>query len=359
MKKILQIIGFKSNANLLDSKMYIVKAFLAIATAYGFGIKTDLVKLDMISVLFGTMLTLEPVTITGIKNAWNQITATLLGVISTFIIISIFGINIITVATVVAITLYIGLKINWREVPVVSFFTAIYMTQYVQLGPLGEPSMWLTAKLRLMALIYGVLIAIVYNFLFSFVSYKQMPNKRLKWILDSLGKVTVKIEHGLREKNINDIKNINKLLPNIAKDIDWVYRLFEDTERENNLKKKYLTIEKSIQKEINILFEIKSICHSLYDFGHYIERKENQIMKNNDNILIFENELVKISNRIELISQKLDENSSLVVKNSRNFDIVKTENNDISIMRLEGNIAEINYCLDTIEDFLYLNNKFK
>ena len=62
----------------------------------------------MISLLFGLMLTLEPVTLTGVRNGLNQIYASHLGALSTAIIIYCFGINIWTVAISMAFTLLCG-----------------------------------------------------------------------------------------------------------------------------------------------------------------------------------------------------------------------------------------------------------
>lgn len=355
MKKVIALFEFEENAKLLDSRIYIIKVFLAIATAYGLGIRTELVKADMISVLFGLMLTLEPVNITGIKNGWNQIYATMLGVVATFIIISLFGVNILTVPVAVVLTLYIGIKINWREVPVVAFFTAIYMTQYVQIGPFGEPSPWLTAQLRLLALIYGVVIGIIFNLIFSFIAYKRMPKKRLKWMMKTIYNLVEELEIGLKSKDINVIKNINKVLPNVGGDIDWIYRLFLDSEKENQFKNKILNQNKSIQKEINILFEIKSLNHALYDFTHYLERKEYSILENNDavdefcatfNIILKKIENVEkiFENEESLNFNKFDENHEEIIR------IIKEK----SFKRLSGNLKEILYCMDTIEEILML-----
>src|SRR5690348_807192 len=113
-------VRFKKEAILLDSKLYIIKAFFAVMTAYIFAIKNPILKLDTISVLFGLMLTLEPVTLTGIKNGLNQIYATVLGAISTAVIIFIFqslGISMVWIISLsMAFTLYVCLKIDYRAV---------------------------------------------------------------------------------------------------------------------------------------------------------------------------------------------------------------------------------------------------
>ncbi|GKT19327.1 hypothetical protein ADUPG1_004314, partial [Aduncisulcus paluster] len=96
----------------------------------------------MISVLFGLILTLEPVNVTGLRRGWEQFFATLIAAAS------------------VALTLYVCLKVNWRQISPVALFTAIYMTQYIQLDAAGNPSVLLTFRLRVIALGFGVFTAV-------------------------------------------------------------------------------------------------------------------------------------------------------------------------------------------------------
>ena len=164
-------------------------------TAYAIAHNNSVLKLDMISLLFGLMLTLEPVTLTGVRNGLNQIYASSLGALSTAIILYCFGINIWTVAISIAFTLYVGLKINWREVSVVAIFTSIYMTQYVQNTAAGQPSIFLTFRLRILALGVGIVIAILFNFLFSLFSYRSMIYKRITFLLGStISSLTIILE---------------------------------------------------------------------------------------------------------------------------------------------------------------------
>lgn len=169
MKKLVSLFfSFKKEAWLFDSKLYILKTFfLSVITAYAIASFFPLLQKDMISLLFGLLLTLEPVTITGIRSGLDQIYATTLGAILTAVIITLFGINIWTVAFSITVTLFVSIKINWKVISVVALFTAIYMTQYVQLDSAGLPSAFLTFRLRITALATGVSVAILYNFIFS------------------------------------------------------------------------------------------------------------------------------------------------------------------------------------------------
>ena len=244
MRKIISILSLKGEANLLDSKLYILKSFLAVMTAYAIAHNNSVLKLDMISLLFGLMLTLEPVTLTGVRNGLNQIYASSLGALSTAIILYCFGINIWTVAISMAFTLYVGLKINWREVSVVAIFTSIYMTQYVQNTATGEPSIFLTFRLRIFALGVGIMIAILFNFLFSLFSYRNMIYKRITFLLGSTISSLSIILECIKVSDFHNLIKEGKALPTVFNNIDWVYSQFEDIKKESNLKFKMMKLQR-------------------------------------------------------------------------------------------------------------------
>lgn len=153
---------------LFDSPLYMLKAFLSVMTGYLLFSQHTIIGKDMISVLFGMMLSLEPVNISGIKSGLAQFEATILGGLVTAAIITLAGVNLITVPLAVMMTLYISILLDWRNISPVAFFTSIYMTQYIQFTAGGDPSMLLTLRLRLMALGAGVFVAIAFNFYFHY-----------------------------------------------------------------------------------------------------------------------------------------------------------------------------------------------
>ena len=107
MKSISNILGFNKEAMLLDSKLYIVKSMVAIATGYIIGSKMPIANLDMISVLLGVMYNLEPVNVSGIKGGINQLLASTLGAACTGILILLFGVMSKLITYYVAIIQYL------------------------------------------------------------------------------------------------------------------------------------------------------------------------------------------------------------------------------------------------------------
>ncbi|QUI25145.1 hypothetical protein HZI73_23870 [Vallitalea pronyensis] len=270
MKKLLSFFSFKKEAWLFDSKLYIFKTFLSVMTAYAIASFIPLLQKDMISLLFGLLLTLEPVTITGIRSGLDQIYATTLGAILTALIITLFGINIWTVALSIALTLFVSLKINWKVVSVVALFTAIYMTQYVQLDAAGLPSAYLTFQLRITALGTGVAVAILFNFIFSLFSYRRMEEKRIAYLLHAIATHFSLVKDGLAKGNSSIILEAKNNLPHTFNDIDSLFSLLTDKEKEYAFKKKlHLPSKLAYNKALKqVITSLRNITHLLYDTSY-------------------------------------------------------------------------------------------
>jgi len=267
MKKTIDFILLRKEAYLFDTKLYIAKAFVTVLTAYTVGQRLPLVQKDMISILFGLMMTLEPVTVTGIRSGMNQIIATFLGALATTVIITIFGINLITVALSVSATLLLCLKINWREVSPVAIFTSIYMTQYVQYTAKGEASELQTFLLRILALGFGVCIAILYNFLFSIFFYQRMEKKRITHLYEAIAGHMKHIKAGLEDNQVSIFYREKEDISATFHGIDWLMSLLHDKEKEEKLKRKISP--KTRYQEIvtfkKMLFCLRNITHLIYD----------------------------------------------------------------------------------------------
>lgn len=236
-----------------DSPLFILKSFLAILTGYVLFHAHEIVGRDMISVLFGIMLSLEPVGVAGIKSGIGQIKATIIGGIITAIIIYFGGINTLTIPLSVAATIYITLLMDWKNISIIAIFTSIYMTQYVQLNALNEPSVILTFQLRMMAVFSGVFVAIFYNVVFSKLFYKGLVRKRSLYLTEKLlSHVEV-----LREKP-SDIKALKKNITETFTDIDFVKKNIVDLKKEKK-KSRYLDFMEGY------LYSLRNINHYLMD----------------------------------------------------------------------------------------------
>ncbi|MDO4799930.1 MAG: aromatic acid exporter family protein [Bacillota bacterium] len=189
-----QWVRLDQRALLFDAPIYVFKAFVAIAIAYGLRF-VPFIQKDMISVLFAVMLTLEPHNKLGFQRAWEQFLASVIGGGSSLAVLSLFGINSFTVPFVVALTLYLCLRFNWRFVTPAAYFTAIYMSQYVQLMSDGTPDFPMTFALRLSALGAGILIALIVNELFARIFYRKMQHKRLAFVFSSLCDIIRALHH--------------------------------------------------------------------------------------------------------------------------------------------------------------------
>lgn len=272
----------KKEANLLDSKWFILKTFLAISTAYIIFSNVPFVNRDMITVLFALVLTLEPVNTVGLKNGWDQIFASFIGAASTSVLVLIFGVNAFTVGASVALTLYIGLLLDWKNVSVVALFTAIYMTQFLQLGADGNPDVGITFMLRFAALGSGVVVAVTYNYIFSLFQYKAISNKRSVYLIkQTLGNLASARE-SLKSCDPGKFQVLRQSLIETSNNIEWIAGHFHGIEKETSKSFFYSPIQiETLESSQRRVSEIRNIGHLMFDIAYVIgeEKLETEHLK--------------------------------------------------------------------------------
>lgn len=261
----------KKEANLLDSKWFILKTFLAISTAFLIFSNVPFVSRDMITVLFGLVLTLEPVNTVGLKNGWDQIFASFIGAASTSVLILLFGVNPITVGASVALTLYICLLLNWKSVSVVALFTAIYMTQFLQQGPDGSPDVGITFMLRFAALGAGVMVAVIYNYIFSLFQYKEISNKRSVYLIKQTLSNLASAREALKEGEPAKFQVLRQGLIEMSNNIEWISSHFSGIEKETSKSFFYSPIQiETLERSQIRINEIRNIGHLMFDIAYVI-----------------------------------------------------------------------------------------
>lgn len=268
MNKIIKLLGLRREAILLDSRLYIIKSMVALSVGYILGRTFQITRLDMISVLLGVMYNLEPNNTSAFKSGMNQLLASALGAITTSILIFVAGyqINFITVAIGIGFTLYISLKIDYRMVSPVAIFTSIYMTQFLQHNEAGAPSIVSTFILRIAALGLGVLVALIFNYLFSLLYYRQIGKRRLEFLkLQGVKGLKTAIEILYGNENTLDYHII---MAGVFNDIEMVKTNIETMMKENifpfNHKEK-----KNLKPLYECVVSIKNLVHLAYDCVYY------------------------------------------------------------------------------------------
>ncbi|MBN2852023.1 MAG: hypothetical protein JXQ23_04730 [Clostridia bacterium] len=290
MKNILRKLLLNREAVLFDSHLYILKGFLGILTGYVLFDSNAFIGRDMISLLFGMMLTLEPVNTTGLKTGFNQFKASFVGGMVTAVIVGIFGINFITVALSMALTMYVSLLIDWKSILPVAIFTSIYMTQVIQYTTAGDPSMLLTLQLRFVSLGTGVLIAVVYNYLFSILFYKSMIRKRIVFLFERTASMMERYCIHLEQENIDQLKLLKREDPLIFGDIDFVYGHVSDLSKE---KKK----REDLKAYLEIILEIRDLNHYFLDLVmRSLEEKDKRVI---GEISIIRQEIIHMAGLLE------------------------------------------------------------
>lgn len=255
-------------AILFDSPLYLIKAFMGVMVCYLVFSHHGLIGKDMVSVLFGMMLTLEPVNISGIKSGVAQIEATLLGGLVTAAIIAIAGVNWLTVPLGVMMTLYISILLDWKNISPVAFFTSIYMTQLLQYAPDGTPSVLLTFQLRILALGAGVLVAVLLNFIFSILFYRKMVTKRTIYVLMKLGVHMQRLETLVKEDRMGDLEGLKRDVSALFTEIDFIHGHIKDLDQENRQSEVLKVYSKGIGA-------MRLFNHYFYDWLLVIESTTN------------------------------------------------------------------------------------
>lgn len=319
MKSLEKILGLKREAVLLDSWLYIFKAMCAISVGFILGRTFSITRLDMISVLLGVMYNLEPINVSGLKGGVNQMLASTLGAFITGFLVYLmnYQISFITIALGIGLTMYVALKIDYRMVSPVTIFTSIYMTQLLQTDALGQPSVFLTFRLRILALGLGVLIAMVFNLLFSLVYYKKIGQKRVEFVkLQSLNAIKHTIK-GLQDPKL--IQSSEFVLASVFNDVDMVKANIETMMKERfipfNHKEK-----KQLSELLKVVMHIKNMTHCAYD-NLFIAHNLGETIELNDlnqmNEIVNKLEEIDFLNKKEskLISDSLLSNSTRMAQN--------------------------------------------
>tara|TARA_Y100000588_G_C14205528_1_gene904488 strand:- start:392 stop:1468 length:1077 start_codon:yes stop_codon:yes gene_type:complete len=345
MGKFLNALQLRKEAVLLDSKPFIAKTFFAIATAYVLGSSHPIASKDMISVLFGLILTLEPVNVTGVRRGWEQFVATFTGAVTTAIIISIFGINPITAGASVALTLYVCLKVNWRQISPVALFTAIYMTQYIQLDAMGNPSVLLTFRLRIIALGFGVFTAIAFNFLFSMIQYRNMGNRRVIFLMKRLLNHMNTLELAMRSGDAGGFRKCQMELVSIFNDIDSTTSLFEDMLKENASVRKLMGVtDDRLRAKLAVTRKLRVFCHLLFD-SQYLLTENASLLSQSEIRLAIADSLHALMDQLGSLKD-LAEGRSQAVKSIK-LDLPQ-DVASANLNRIMNNLREMNVVLGRV-----------
>lgn len=302
--KILSLVWMKKEARMFDTKEFLAKTFIAVVLGYMVGNAIPYVSKDMISLLFGMVLTIEPVNMTGIRSGFKQLEATVIGAVITSLVLVVFGYNAFAAALGVMATLYVSLVIDWRQFSVVAVFTSIYMTQYVQLGADGLPSQWATFQLRIAALFTGVAIALVVNYVFSLLGYRHMLEKRILHLVETLKALMneMKVIYDLDPVNVDEVTAIQKVLvryPDMFNQLDWIYATLKDVDKDplrplGNAKKLQL------QKLMKMTELLREMGHLSYDIAYLYSKGNHEVKEER-----FAHEYRRILTDIDILEDQL------------------------------------------------------
>lgn len=334
MKKFINKFKLSYEAYLLDSYLYILKSMVAILFGAIIGNMFSLTKLDMISVLLGVMYNLEATNRISIKGGLNQLLTSALGALSTGTLVYFFGVNPFVIAAGMGITLFISLKINYRLVSPVAIFTSIYMTQYLQTDLNGVSSVFLTFKLRMAALGLGILIALIFNFIFSLLYYKKMIQKRLEFTKLKSIEALLEVQNHLKNSPIKKVK-YDMFFANIFTDIETIsYQidsLIKDPLYGNTKKGK-----DDLYNSLKIIKTMKALVHYSYDIVYSLSIKDNEALNLSSKLLMYYIECLEdITEKLKSINYLKIQNTNLNNKEDIIFQDESRIGENISLLQKE------------------------
>jgi len=297
--KILKLLLLDKEAKLFDTKEFLIKVFVAVVLGYIIGGLVPYVSGDMISLLFGMILTIEPVNMTGIRSGLKQVEATIIGAAVTGIILALLGYSMWTAALSIVVTLYVSLLIDWRNYSVVAMFTAIYMNTFIQPNAFGDNSQIETFKLRIAALMTGVAIAFLVNWLFSVFGYRHMLEKRVYHILDELSMKMKSIAEMLETKHFEDAQAIMRSFPSLFNNVDWIYGSALDLEKDPSVKRKE-TKRIKLKKIMKITGLSREMIHLSYDLCYKVSKGDHHFGD-----IAYQEDYRYTMEKLELIKEKL------------------------------------------------------
>ncbi len=289
-------------AKYLNTHSFILKVATSMFFAFLIGSHLPIVNKDMISFLFGLILTLEPVNVTGYRTGINQFVATLTGGVITGAVVYIFGATPLALGLSMALVLYFTLLRDWRNLSVVALFTTIYMTQLIQLNAAGQPDIPMTLLVRVTALSAGIVFAMIANIIFSIVVSPNFAKRRLAFLEHRFSK---HLKSVLKRLNNYDMvkENDYMAMSMLFKDINWTISLIKDFKKDPVLKFRKVNISE-IDKYIVRAEKIRMLSHYLADIEMLIDNAHPFCNIDDDSVSCNQDKIDIISKALLAIEQK-------------------------------------------------------
>ncbi len=336
--KLLSMLVLDKEARLFDAKEFLLKTFLAVLVGSFVGNKVAYLSKDMISLLFGMMLTIEPVNMTGIRSGLKQLEATVIGALITGGLLALLGYSPWTAALTVSATLYVSLLIDWRQFSVVAVFTSIYMNVLVQVNDQGKPSELETFKVRIAALTVGVLIAMIINWVFSVFGYRHMLEKRVLHLLRTLENRMSSVYEMLDLQKLDKAPDIMASFPELFNNVDWIRSTVLDFRKDPLVRRGSVKMVK-LEKILKMTAFTREMTHIQYDLCYRVTKGEAHFC-DTDFLTSFERTL----NGVRLLGEQLE---NIIHNREVRSEVVMPEH-----LSDELSMRQMNACITHMSDLL-------
>lgn len=213
----------------LALRFWLVKLGLAVLLALGCSRLLELQ--DLLSPAFTALLCIRGTFYTGLHVAMTQLAAVVAGTGLSLGCTAVLGANDLSIAVSVMLAAFVCLKLHWESSTLLVLFTLLF-THLTPLGSLAQ-----TAEIRILAVLMGVGVATLINYLFSYFRYRRMYYFRLRHALEqfesTLGSVRAAVARGDRAQLgclVREIKSHARL-------VSMLYEESVDLRRESAVKR--------------------------------------------------------------------------------------------------------------------------
>jgi len=266
----------KNNSIILyNTKLYLLKMFLVVGTAFMIWNTRIIYEQGLIVILFSAIMMGKSVYGIRYKAFLKELICAVISGIITAGIIELFGVDIISCAVSLTIAILVNIKVNWREKLYGGLLVNIYIIGN-SISLINSPIKPLTSYMYgIIGLIIGGLIAILFNSLFSTTFFNKLVNNSFKFFIGELISIIKSMMNGLEYEQYHIFHMNTKKFHRVFKDIEWIYSHYEENWNEDKYRQYSDAYErKKLNNCVHIIMFIREIGVGLFNINTCLMKVE-------------------------------------------------------------------------------------
>ena len=305
----------KNNSIILyNTKLYLLKMFLVVGTAFMIWNTRLLYEHGLIVILFSAILMAKPVYGIGYIALIKEIICAVISGIITAGIIELFGADIITCAVSLTIAILVNIKVNWREKLYGGLLVNIYIIGNSISGINSTIEPLTSYMYGIIGLFIGGFIAILFNSLFSTTFFNKLVNNSFKFFIGELISIIKSMMNGLEYEQYHIFHMNTKKFHRVFKDIEWVYSHYEENWNEDKYRQYSEAYErKKLDNCVHIIMFIREIGVGLFNINTCLMKVDKNKLEEDIKNSIFK-KLKEQREFLELLEESLADLNTIPYK---------------------------------------------